>query len=146
MATTPYSPVQWSPDEPIYTRKLNTMTANDQWLFENMPRLSYRGYNNTVRRTENTKIMSGAVYFTAHTTDYAERTVEFGTFFSTACNPIIIVGGVVTPVWAGNRVWVGARGFGGGTPDHRGFTAMAGVVVGGSMALNYYVPWIAVGF
>lgn len=140
MAASPYRPVWWSDIEPTFTVKLNQMASNDQWLFENSPRMLYSAYG--VRRAEGLKIASGTILFPPYTS-VVERTAEFGTFFSTACNPIVVVGGAIAP--AGVH-WPSIRGLGGGQPDHRGFICRVNTTEGAAMGSNFYIPWIAVGF
>lgn len=139
MAVTPYNPTYWSDKEPIYNRKLNQMASNDQYLFENMPRIRYSGYG--VTRDQGVKIASGTILFTPFTT-YSEKTQSFGTFFSTVCKPTITLGVVANY----GHLFPIVRGMDDLVPDHRGFICRVNTLIGGTMYQNFYVTWQAVGF
>lgn len=139
MAITPYSPTYWSDDEPIYTRKLNQMSSNDQYLFEHLPGTRYQGYGLT--RDEGVKIASGTLLFTPFTT-MSERTQSFGAFFSSACKPIITTGVVANY----GHLFPIVRGLDDTIPDHRGFICRVNTLIGGTMTQNFYVTWHAIGF
>lgn len=141
MASTPYTPVTWG-EEPITAEKLATMTSNDQWLFEHTPAMSYS--HNGIKKFDNLKIATGTVFVLAHTQDSVNIPVEFGGFFSSSCKPIVVVGGIISPVEI--RCFVGCRGFDKGLPDSRGFEIVAAPPWGNGMTVNYYIPWLAIGF
>jgi len=139
MAATPYRPVYWSDDEPTYTRKMNQMASNDQYLFENTPRIRYNAYG--LGRDQGHKILTGTLLFTPFTTQI-EKTQSFGTFFSTACKPVITMGVIANY----GHLFPIARGFDNLVPDHRGFICRVNTQIGGYMGENFYVHWQALGF
>lgn len=150
MAVSEYKPVNWSDNEPTFTDKLNQMATNDQFLFENTPRMYYNHQGVEVVRDRNMKIASGVRVFVVNGSGQYIEPVEFGNFFSTACHPVVVVGGVVNRNSV--RCHTGARAFSLGQHiDHRGFELVAAVdqtQYGDQniMPTNFYVPWIAVGF
>lgn len=145
MAVTNYQPTNWNDGEPVYTKKLRTMANNDQWLFENMPRMRYNAHD--VVRTEGIKIAAGLKPFVPTQNEQYIEPVEFGAFFSSACYPVVVVGGLISRV--NIQAHTGARAFAGLQIDHRGFEAIVNVDPKEThpyMRAPFYLPWIAVGF
>lgn len=144
MAVTPYKSVSWQDNEPLFTSKLNQMANNEQWLYENTPRMLYTPYNQ--RRTEGLKIASGILLCMPSPTGIQQHTVYFGTFFSEACTPVVVTGlmhqGEV-------RITFGVKGIGQTYVDHRGFELLGGVIPYGTakaFTKQFWVPWIAMGY
>ncbi len=144
MAVTPYKATSWQDNEPIFTSKLNQMTNNDQWLYENTPRMMYTAYNQ--KRTEGLKVACGYLLCQPAANGIQQHTVQFPNFFSEACTPIVITGlmhnGEV-------RLHHGIRGINQQYPDHRGFEILGNVDVTGKwtrMTKIFWIPWIAMGF
>lgn len=120
MATTPYKPTSWSVGEQITREKLNQMTANDQWIFENQPNAFYNAHG--IKKTSGLKIMGGTVYVKAGKGKHYEVAAYFGNFFSVGCRPIVILTPVIQKQ---SRIHFAVRGLAGDNyPDHRGFTAV----------------------
>lgn len=120
MATTPYKPTSWSLGEQITREKLNQMTSNDQYLFENQPNAFYNAHG--IKKTTGLKIMAGYTVIRGGKSRHYEREVYFGNFFSVGCKPIIVTGLVIQKQ---SRIHCILRGLRGEYwPDHRGFTAV----------------------
>lgn len=116
--TQPYKAVSWN-EEPISVDKLNTMTNNDQWLFENTPRMKYHGYN--ILKTSGLRILATYALIPATTARASSRGVYFGSFFSQGCQPIVVAQPV--PTNSGQRrFFVAVNGIGRAVPDHTGAT------------------------
>lgn len=115
--TLPYKPVSWI-EEPVATDKLAQMANNDQWLYENTPRMKFQGYN--LLKTSGLKIL--ATYgIIAPTTIYAGSTnVYFGSFFSVGCQPIVVAQTIATN--SQRRFHINVNGIGRAVPDHTGAT------------------------
>lgn len=146
MATTPYKPTSWSVGEQITREKLNQMTANDQYIFENQPNAFYNAHG--IKKTTGLKIMAGYVYIAGGKAKHYQKAVYFGNFFSVGCKPIVVTGQVIQKQ---SRIHCIIRGLTGEYwPDHRGFTA---VVDSDELSTksNYFhygvnVQFIAVGY
>lgn len=144
MATTPYSPVTWGDNEPVFTKKLNKMAQNDQWLYENTPRMLYKAQG--VARTQGVKIASGIATVHPDKDTFNRDTIYFGSFFTVGCRPIV----VVSLINNGEAyIHLSTHGISGQFPDHRGFELhghtdkRSGLNV---FTRTYYVSWIAVGY
>lgn len=120
MATTRYKPTSWSIGEQLAREKLNQMTSNDQYLFENQPNAFYNAHG--IKKTTGLKIMAGYTVIRGGKSRHYEREVYFGNFFSVGCKPIIVTGLVIQKQ---SRIHCILRGLRGEYwPDHRGFTAV----------------------
>lgn len=113
--TLQYKAVSWG-EEPTSADKLNTMANNEQWLFENTPRMKYSGYNLT--KTSGLKILATYALIPATTARGTSRGVYFGSFFSTGCQPIVIAQPV--PTNGQRRFFVTVNGINRAVPDHTG--------------------------
>lgn len=146
--STPYKPISWSPNEAITRAKLNQMTSNDQWMFENFPRIKYEAFG--VKRTSAMKIATGIRSFSKSKYTMVFGRVYFGGFFSTGCRPVV----VSTPLTRNGQRRLYTVNDGIGTnlhPDHRGFAI--GLINNpinpkSKLGITYttYVHWIAVGY
>ncbi len=140
MAVVPYKSVSWSDNEPIFTSKLNQMTNNDQWLFENTPRMLYSAFDQ--RRAEGVKIASGLLACNPDPNGIQQHVVYFGSFFSESCTPVVVTGlmhqGEV-------RITFGVKGIGQTYVDHRGFEILGGTIQR-PFVKAFWIPWIAVGY
>lgn len=144
MATTPYRPVSWSDNEPVFTSKLNQMTSNDQWLFENSATMLFDAYG--VNRAQGIKMACGVLTCAPSPSGIQQHTVYFPAFFTNGCNPVL----VTELVHQGEvRFHWGTKGIGTRFPDHRGFEILGGSDVTGGwtrMTKTFYIPWIAMGY
>lgn len=144
MAVTEFKPTSWGDNEPVFTSKLNTMTQNEQWLFENTPRMLYTAYNTKITRSM--KIACGILLCRPSGTNVQQHTQTFGTFFSTACKPV-----VVTSLQHSGEVrfhW-GIKGINATYVDSRGFEVLGGADITGKwtrMTKNFWIHWIAMGY
>jgi hypothetical protein len=145
LAVTSYKGVTWG-DEMIATSKLNQMAQNDQWLFENSPQVTYKA--NGITRVKGIKIAAGRVLCTKTGTNKESHTVNFGSFFTTGCSPIIVHSmlhyGEVRVHWG--HKGIGSRAL----PDHTGFELLGSVdqysLKVNFLTRNYYIDWIAIGY
>lgn len=114
--TLPYKPTSWTDNEVLSTDKLNQMTNNDQWIYENTPRTKYVG-NGT--KTSGVKILATRALVTPRNSIAGTTDLYFGAFFSTGCQPIITC--TVTPTGWQRRFFVSVHSLTGTTvPDHTG--------------------------
>lgn len=143
MTATPYQPIQWSNQEPLFKDKLNQMTNNDQWLFENMPKLYYNVSG--IKRSTGIKAAAGFGVFNASANRYAAGTVTFGDYFSQGCQPVVVLGALQT--YPQREVIATIRGIGTIMPDHRGFEVyLTAVGTAKKISSIVYAPWIAIGY
>jgi hypothetical protein len=83
----------WSDNEALDVDKLNAMTNNDQWLFENMPRAKYSG---NVSKWDGVKILGTRAVVPANNRPANAATVYFGNTFSSGCQPIVVATAIPT--------------------------------------------------
>lgn len=145
MPATPYQPVSFN-GEMITTQKMNQMTNNDQWLFENTPRIRYNAAG--ITRDQSLKVMSGKTPFTISSIDYENVNVYFGSFFSAGCKPVVTAVVETTGGWL--RKFLTIRGANGGELDNTGFiahiTTHEPTGVGNQIEAGGWVHWTAVGY
>lgn len=146
MSAKPYAPQSWGDNEPIFTEKLNAMTNNDQYLFENMPAVYYNGHG--VQKTAGTKILSAAVSIAPNSKSAnGVARFYFGSFFSAGCNPFVIASINSYPQ---GRFHLWTRGIDTFWPDHRGFEVNIGSDEINSknnrISATVWVPFIAIGW
>jgi hypothetical protein len=146
LSATPYRPLSWHSNEPVYEQKINQMVNNIQWLFERSPRMSYRAHG--VRRNEGIKIAAGTAFFPANgKRSFQSEHVDFGGFFSAGCEPIVVTGHVVN----GSRlVHIGVRGRGRKHPNHLGMVLTAQINARSDKHQKFssscHANWVAVGY
>lgn len=153
MVALPYKNVTWPLGAPLVTDKLNQMANNDQWLFENMPRMQYTA--NNVKRASGVKIIAGQTRYPAtYNAEYVGVATLFGNFFTPGCQPI--VSATPSSNSSPHRLSVTICAYansGNEVVDHRGFSAFVQshpfqatpgqwTPVGNSGVLH----WIAVGY
>lgn len=145
MTATPYVSVYWNDPDPMSTDKLNQMANNEQWLFENTPRVFYNASGAT--RSSGVKILAGMATIAASQTPNATGSVNFGTFFSTGCVPIITTGILSYPR---GRITCAVRGIGTFWPDNRGFEVRIGsteeIYANDKIDATVYINYIAIGW
>lgn len=145
MAATPYKPISWYDNDPLFTDKLNAMTNNDQWLFENSASMYYNAYS--LKRTTGIKIACGMTLIPSAKSSWASALVYFGDFFSAGCHPVIVTG--LVHQWE-IRIHHGVRGIGTMHPDQRGFTISVSTDIptatSNYISKFFYVSWIAMGY
>ncbi len=143
MTATPYNPIQWNNSEPLFKEKLNAMTNNDQWLFENTPRMYYNVSG--IKRSNGIKVATGFGIVNANSTRFAATTVYFGDYFSQGCQPVVIAGALQT--YPQREVIATIRGIGATSPDSRGFEIyITAVGTAKKLANGCWIPWIAIGY
>ena len=77
----------WSDNEGLDVDKLNAMTNNDQWLFENMPRARYAA---NVTKTNGVKILGIRGVIPPTSASQFSTNIYFGTVFSVGCQPLVV--------------------------------------------------------
>jgi hypothetical protein len=136
----------FSDSEPLDRDKLNQMANNDQWLYENTPRISYNAHG--VVKPNGAKILAGMNVAPAVRASVTWASIYFGSFFSQGCRPIV-VGTVISGI-SRTRYELIVRGIGTVFPDHRGcqFAVTTDEVTSTN---NYHtvgpgINWVAVGW
>lgn len=115
MAVDPYKSITWT-NEPITTAKLDDMANNEQWLYENSPRVVY--YANNVYRASGIKIMAGMTLISGAGNKFWGNVVYFGDFFTPGTIPVITLGALPGPGMYEVTCW--QQGINQWLPDHRG--------------------------
>lgn len=145
MGSTPFKTTYWGDNEPMYTDKLNQMTNNDQWLYENMPAAYFNSQG--IRKSSGVKILSGFAFIKATASVGSATTVYFGSYFSSGCKPVVVTSINAYPQ---GRFHLWTRGIGTLFPDSRGFEARINVneidPKNNKIKYDIYVPYIAVGW
>ena len=147
MAATPYKAVLWGNNEPLATDKLNQMANNSQYLFENMPKVTYSAYG--IKKATSVKVIAGIVSIAPNKSLWASQRVEFGSYFSAGCKPVIVTG--MQPTAGKWRFQTIVKGIGTYYPDHRGCELAVGADYYGTSVKNVvdvkvYVHYIAIGW
>ena len=141
IAASPFKRISWQINEAITTTKTNAMANNDNWLYENMPRLQYWG---AVKRATGLKMLAGITYLNPAKTNKLGKTITFGSYFSAGCRPIIVTG---TQGSNAMRAHCTFRGISNLNPDHLGFVVtLYASQAGQTFSSGVYVNCIAVGF
>jgi hypothetical protein len=136
----------WADNEDLDVDKLNAMTNNDQWLFENMPRARYAG---NVSKDSGVKILGTRAVIGPNTSSSGGARIYFGNTFSTGCTPIVVAS-VIPTNWQ-RRFHCVVNGLGKNIfPDHNGclITVSSAEVnpKNMKMASNVYVQVVAIGW
>lgn len=123
------------------------MSNNTQFLYEQMPTVQYNTYG--IKKTAGIKIIAGIATIAPNNTIWASKTVEFGSFFSAGCRPIIVTG--IQPTGNKSNWRAVFKGIGTYYPDNRGAVFFAGADYLGTTAKNVvdqtvYVHYIAIGW
>lgn len=141
-----FKAINWTPNEMVGERKMDTLADNTEWLYRNTPRAIYT-LPGGLRRVEGVKIASGRVIITKRNRDSATVEVRFGNYFSTRCEPNITTGVVSA---AQPRIFCVVNGIGRLIPDHRGFQVGVNVAAGqkknDKITRTMYVGWQAMGY
>lgn len=146
-----FKAVNWTPNEEVAGPKMNQLGDNAEWLYQNTPRALYT-LSGGIKRAQGIKIAAGRVMIPQNNkSDSASRTVRFGNFFSTRCQPIITTG----IVSGKTRTFCVISGIGDNSlqPDHRGFQVGVNIVTEGKNAnkkdhisSSFYISWQAMGY
>lgn len=141
-----FKALNWTPNEQVGERKMDTLADNTEWLYDNTPRSIYT-LPGGIRRVEGVKIASGRVVIAKRNSDSAAAEVRFGNFFSTRCEPNITTGVVSS---GQSRIFCTFSGIGKLIPDHRGFRVVVNVAAlakkNDKIARTMYVSWQAMGY
>lgn len=144
-----YKNVSWSTGDIPTKEKLNQMTSNDNWLFENMPKAVYNTAG--IKRASGIKLLAGTTPYPASTTDWVDATTSFGNFFSPGCKPVVVSTVSTAP---SSRKFVTIQSVEGTEQiDHRGFKARVSnyewLFDGGKdrvIKRGGLIMWIAIGY
>jgi hypothetical protein len=148
MAVSQFQDLSWGPDEPLDMDKLNAMVGNERYLAAHMPKLSFSSYGG-ITKDAGVKIACGVVTVPPKKEHTQSVTVNFGSFFTEGCKPIIATG---IMSYGNGRVHciVHSHTNQNYVPDHRGFIAK---VQTNELRdkWNYfwktmYINWIAMGY
>lgn len=146
MATSQYDPVEWT-QGPVSLDGLQQMSNNDQYMFDNMPKMLYSSAG--LFRSSGLKISSGRTAYGTKAATWIDITTYFGNFFSVGCNPVVVT---TVHSWHGLRKFTTVRGLGNAESiDSRGFICQisshenttgpkADIITGG------FLNWVAVGY
>jgi len=142
-----FKAINWTPNEMVGERKMDAMTDNAEWLYNNTPRGIYT-LPGGLRRVEGVKIAAGRVIIAKRMkSDSATAAVRFGNFFATRCEPIITTGIVAEHQ---TRIFCVINGLGQLQPDHRGFNVQVNINAGqkknDKISQSFYVAWQALGY
>lgn len=137
-----YKKVTWADDQLIDAPTLNQMTANEEYLFDNM----VRAYYVPAKRTKNIKVLAGILAIPKTTHNHASNNQGFWNYFQSTCRPIITASHVGT-----GRTFLTIRGYGNTrTIDHRGFIAHieheSSIKSKNHFPNTQYIHWIAIGY
>jgi len=150
MAVSTYSPVAWNDGQELELDKLKQMGNNEQFLFENMPRMTYRG---TINKNGGLRIAAGrAVMSPANDRGSATKQVNFGSFFTPGCQPIVVANGRSEGGVYGSKKLISITGLGRSDPDHRGVTFFyhtmenANAPIQARTVRGGIIYWIAIGW
>lgn len=136
---TDFVPVGWSANEPVWTQKLQQMVANDQHLYERLPKVRYNAYGLT--RDTTLRIASGVVVMPTGA-EVVRKQVYFGNFFTAGCQPVVLVSLISN---GEKRITVSAQGLNQVAPGHEGFRIISADHVN-KVKNTHYVAWLAVGY
>lgn len=114
-----FVPVSFQPHETIDKAKLDQFSANQQYLFDYMPAMTYKNPN---KRDNGLKIVAGVGYIGPGTGQSKSVNVSYAGEFATGCAPIITTGTIVTNSNE-HESTVTIRGNGTTLPNENGFQA-----------------------
>ena len=125
------------------------MSNNDQYLYENMPKVQYNAYG--IKKVNSIKILSGIVTVNPNSSLWSSVQISFGTFFSVGCRPVVVTG--TQPTSSRWRWHVVVRGPQGSlmTPTHVGCQVSVGADYYGTSSKNVvdqkvYVHYVVIGW
>lgn len=121
------------------------MCNNDQWLYENMPRMFYNAHG--LKRTNGIKLATGFAVLMPNKTHAISAAIYFGNYFSQGCKPVVLA---TNNNHRQPRLFIWTSGIGDRSnvnyyPDDRGFSIQVQIdsgVINSSLA----IPWIAIGY
>lgn len=149
MAVQNYSPVQWN-GEDIELDKLKQMANNDQFLFENMPKMLFKG---SISKAGGIRILAGRAPVPANPTKmYSSKEVYFGSFFTSGCQPIVVATPRAEGGNYGSKKLITVKGLGKSDPDHRGASLIyhsaeaANAPIQARTVRGGVIYWIAIGW
>lgn len=145
LADNQWTPIQWSPFDPILLDKMQQDANNLEWVKDTSIRGRYTG---SVRREKGVRLLCGIKVIPRSTTARNNVTIDFGEFFSAGCRPQITTG-MITPH---PRLHHRISGINQLIPDDRGFMVYVQMDNPNTQNNNNvldaksYVSWIAVGY
>lgn len=142
---TEFRPVAWGDGEPVSASKLSMMAANEQFLFESLPKLYFS--NNSIKKDRGIKVFATTAIIPPTTIRHGRTTVYFGDVFSVGCMPVVTLSINATPK---EQFHLAIKGIGQVIPDHRGVELLASAAelnsANNTINYNIYAHVIAVGF
>lgn len=124
MAATPYRPTTFD-DKLLSVEKLQQVSNNIHWLFENSARMRYALSGKApVTKDAGIKIITGKTPFGTSANDWVNLDVYFGSFFTAGSRPIVTVTVETSGAYLRKFATIHGLGTKGGPEiDYRGFTA-----------------------
>ena len=147
MPITSFKSLLWGRGESVTSEKLNQMVNNSQYLFEQMPKTYYNTYG--IKKTSGLKILAGIISIAPSNALWTSGRVEFGSYFTPGCKPVVVTGH--QPTAAKWRYHTIVKGIGTYYPDHRGIELHVGADYYGTSTKNVvmerqYVHYIVLGW
>lgn len=145
---TPYKPVLFGINDPVDKDKLNQVVNNVQYVYENMPRIQYNTYG--IKKATSVKLLAGISSVKPSQSLWATNQIDFGSYFTAGCKPVIVTG--TQPTTGRLRYHVVIKGLGGSYyPDHRGAVICVGADYYGTSSKNVvdttvYVHYLVIGW
>lgn len=141
--TSPFKPVNFD-TEVLSQDKLKQLAANQNLLFGSMPKVRY-SYGGAPRDT-NVKVMAGKSPLPIQpTTNWGHVIVNFGTYFTPGCKPIVTATYESLSPTVTGRMKVALEGLS-GELSNSGFRAHVSGDIYKSVRSAGFVHWIAVGY
>jgi hypothetical protein len=123
--------------------KAQQLATNVQYLFDNMTRVRYSA--NGLTRDQAVKVISGKVPFSKNTLNWSHTRINFGSFFSAGCRPVINIS--LEIVGSGHRSRVTMTSLSETTEiDHNGIIVSLSTEVYSSINYNGFIHWTATGY
>jgi hypothetical protein len=146
MAAKEFAPLTWNDNEPLFMEKLNQMANNEQYLFENMPKMYYNAHG--VKKSTGVRILSSVVGIPANSkSPNGSARYYFGNFFSSGCRPLVVASVNSYPQ---GRYHLNTRGIDTFWPDHRGFEARIAAdelnPKNNKISATVWIPFVAIGW
>lgn len=149
MVAQPYKNVTFSTNSPLDKDTLNQMANNSQWLFENLPKVTYAATG--IKRSAGMKILAGVTPYQPTPWEHTGVVVNFSNFFTPGCQVVVVannVSGYTNRKYASLRALDETEFI-----DHRGFIAAIGTyehffdpTAPKTINRPGFLSWIAVGF
>jgi hypothetical protein len=142
MTATPYKPISFT-NEAVTQQKMIQLANNQQWLFENNPRMRYSVSG--IIRDAGTKVIVGKSPFPfTPSSNFSYVPIYFGSFFTAGCKPVVVATAESANDGFTHRAHVAIQGFG-GEINNIGFTAIVANEAWGRNGPGW-INWQAIGY